>query len=178
MWTGSEKARVVDSRRVAWYKSDSNFISEKGVRGMRGVVIVLVLMLGLGFSGILTTKTVEVEKVEDCAKRVGESHKEVTFLGMSWIKSSFKLADGRTVPYGDREWEPDGFGNLCRTVYVPKKQNSAIPAASSAVMDRKDNDCKEWDWDFSPPQGSIGFRCISPDDRVSGPRGIPIEQSH
>ena len=88
---------------------------------MRGVVIVLIVLLGAGFAALAvgTSKTVAVAKVEECVQRTDDIHKQVTVLGVSWIVSSIGLADGRTVSFRDREWSPDAFGNLCHVVYRP-----------------------------------------------------------
>ena len=146
-------------------------------RTMRGVVIALVVVFTAGLMAVAvgTSKTVEVARVEECVKRTGNSYRQVSFLGVSWISSSFALEDGRTVPFGDREWSMDAFGNLCRTVYVPKKQAArpytetsdrvSGPRGIPILPTRQQDDCRSWDWDFSPREGSIGFRCVDNDER-------------
>ena len=144
---------------------------------MRGVVIVLIVLLGAGLAALAvgTSKTVTVAKVEECVQRTDDIHKQVTVLGVSWIVSSIGLADGRTVSFRDREWSMDGFGNLCHVVYAPKKQAALSsteigdrvsgPRGIPILPTREQDDCSSWDWDFSPREGSIGFRCVDKDER-------------
>lgn len=119
-----------------------------------------ILVLLVGIVAIFTAETVPVKMVEECVQRAGKVYERAKIFGVTLGTSGYwLLADGRKVSFADRDWSLDAFGNLCRTTYVPKGRAGTIPTASSVQSDKRDDDCKTWDWDFSPSQGSIGFRC-------------------